>query len=220
MDKENSQAIIAFGRLTIAYAFASPHPPGSILFAGLCASTGVPEWVSLLRGSRGVVSISNDFRIEHPQLPSHTHVIQDFADSIDLSLSPDDYHLAALGEEMDRLPVSSPDEIEEMKIFREALAMLRRAFALPWQPGEHLGVKLSVFTWVGSVPQRYLELLSVLRPVALVIICYMSVMLKECEHYWYIKGAARRIVSEVYNNILGEEWQSWIAWPLQRVLSQ
>ena len=125
MDKENSQAIIAFSRLTIAYAFASPHPPYSILFTKLCVSTGVPKWVSLLQGSRGVMSISNDFKIEHSQLPSHLHLIQDFADSIDLSLSPNDYHLTALGEEMDRLSLSSPEEIEEMVIFREALTMLR-----------------------------------------------------------------------------------------------
>lgn len=220
MDKEIVQAIVAFGRLTIAYAFASPHPPGSILFAGLCASTGVPEWVSLLRGSRGVVSISNNFNIQHGQLPSHLNVIQDFDGSIDLSLSPDDVHLAALEEELNKLPLSGPDEVEEMGIFREAMAMLRRAFALPWQPGDHLGVKISVFTWVGSVPRRYLELLSILRPVALVILCYMSVMLKDCERYWYIQGAAGRIVSEVYQNILGEDWRAWIAWPMQRILNQ
>jgi hypothetical protein len=120
MDKGNAPAITAFGRLTIAYAFSSPHSPGSILFAGLCSSTGVPEW-------------------------------------------------------------------------------------------------LSVFTFVESVPQRYPELLSVLRPVALVILCYMCVLLQECGDCWYINGAAERIVSEVDNKILGEEWWSWIAWPLQRV---
>ncbi|KAE9370702.1 hypothetical protein N431DRAFT_468731 [Stipitochalara longipes BDJ] len=94
MDKANAQAIIAFGRLTIAYAFACPHPPGSILFAGLCASTG----------------------FEHGQLPDHTHVIQDFGDSIDFSLSPDDHHLAALGDDMEKLPLSNPDEVEERRL--------------------------------------------------------------------------------------------------------
>jgi hypothetical protein len=98
--------------------------------------------------------------------------------------------------------------------------MLRRGFALPWQPAAPLGVKQSLFTWISSVSQRYLEPLSILRPMAQVILCYMSVMLKECEHYWYIKGAAERIVSEVYHNIRGEEWQWWITWPLQRVLNQ
>lgn len=117
-----------------------------------------------------------DNRIEAGKLGWHIHVIQDFADFVDLTLSPDDYHLAALGQDLERLPLSGPDEIEEMDIYREALAILRKSFALPWQQGETLSAKLSVFTFVGSVPQRYLKLLSVLRPMALVILCYMCVL--------------------------------------------
>ena len=114
----------------------------------------------------------------------------------------------------------SPNEIEEIDLYRETFAILRKSFALPWQPGETLSVKLSVFTFAGSAPQRYLELLSVLRPVALVILCYMCVLLQECGRCWYTKGAAERIVSEVDNKILGEEWRSWIVWLLQRVLDR
>jgi hypothetical protein len=85
MDKGNAPTITVFGRLTIAYAFSSPHPPGSILFAGLCSSTGVPEWISLLRGACGVSAMSKalDNRIEAGKLGLHNHVIQDFADSVD-----------------------------------------------------------------------------------------------------------------------------------------
>jgi hypothetical protein len=161
-----------------------------------------------------------DNRIEVGKLGLHNHVIQDFAGSVDLSLSPDDYHLAALGQELERLSLPSPDEIEEMDVYRETLANLRKSFALPWQPGETLSAKLSVFTFVESVSQRYLELLSVLRPVALVILCYMCALLQECGHCWYIKGAAERIVSKVDNKILGKEWRSWVAWPLQRILNR
>jgi hypothetical protein len=215
MDKDNAPAILAFSQLTTAYAFASPYPPGSILFAGLCSSTGVPEWVTLLRGARGIMAMSKDWIDAGPL----AWQAQDLIDPVDLSLSPDDHHLAALGQEMERLPVSSPEEIDEMDIYRETLALLRRSFALPWQPGAPLGVKFSVFIWVESVPQEYLELLSVLRPIALVMLCSMCVLLQQCGHFWYIKGAAERIIKEVYS-VLGEEWKPWIAWPLQRILNQ
>jgi hypothetical protein len=78
------------------------------------------------------------------------------------------------------LPSSSLDYLEEMDIYKETLAIFRKSFALPWQQGEALSAKLSVSTFVGSVPRRYLELLSVLRPVALVILCYMCMLLQEC----------------------------------------
>ncbi|KAH6671965.1 hypothetical protein B0J14DRAFT_84226 [Halenospora varia] len=60
MDKENWQAILAFGTLTTVYAFASPHLPGSILFAGLCSSTGVPEWLRMLRGKRKIQDFAKE----------------------------------------------------------------------------------------------------------------------------------------------------------------
>jgi hypothetical protein len=87
MDKGNTPAIIAFGRLTIAYAFSSPHPAGSTIFAGRCSSTGVPGWLSLLRGVWGVSAMPKalDNRIEVGKLGLHNHVVQDFADSVDLS---------------------------------------------------------------------------------------------------------------------------------------
>ncbi|KUJ07404.1 uncharacterized protein LY89DRAFT_365946 [Mollisia scopiformis] len=216
MNKENAGAILAFAQITTAYAFASPHPPGSILFAGLCASTGVPEWVYLLRGCRKIMTIAKDWISSGP-LVFQNQVLDE---PIDLSLSPDDYHLVALEQQIDSLPVSSPDDDEEIEVFREALSLLRRSFALPWQPGNTLGPKYSCFIWVDLVPQRYLELLSILRPVALVLLSYQCVLLHQCDHNWYIKGAAKRIIGEVYNNIFGGNWRPWIAWPMQRILNQ
>ncbi|CZR64154.1 uncharacterized protein PAC_14051 [Phialocephala subalpina] len=215
MDRENAGAVLAFGHLTTAYAFASPHAPGSILFAGLCASTGVPEWLYLTRGCRKIMVMAKDWISSGPM----NLVMRDIDSPIDLSLSPDDHHLAALAEHLESLPISGPEDSEEMDAFREALSQLRRSFALPWQAGDPLSAKFSCFAWVEFIPQRYLELLSVLRPVALVILSYFCVLLHQCGHFWHIKGAAERIIGEMYN-ILEDDWHDWITWPLQRVLNQ
>lgn len=212
MTPENCHAILAFGHLTTAYAFASQHPPGSILFAGLCSSTGVPEWLYLLRGARGILGMAKDWIADGPLEFS----LRGIPETIDVSLSPEDFQLTALGVEIDRLTASSPEEHHELDVYREALYLLRQAFAIPYQPGEILGVKFAVFNWVEMVSSEFLELLSSLKPVALVILAHLCILLKKCENFWYVKGAADRIIFEV-NNILEGNWRLWIAWPLQMV---
>ena len=215
MTRENCHAILAFGHLTTAYAFASQHPPGSVLFAGMCSSTGVPEWLYLLRGARGILAMAKDWIADGPLKFSH----RGLPETVDVSLSPEDFQLAALGDEIDNLGTASPEEHQELDIYREALFLLRQAFAIPYQPVEILGVKFAVFIWVEVVPAEFLELLSSLKPVALVILAHLCVLLKKCEKFWYMKGAAERIIFEV-NNILKEGWRHWIAWPLQMVQNE
>jgi hypothetical protein len=215
MTAENCHAIIAFGHLTTAYAFASPHPPGSVLFAGLCSSNGVPEWLYLLRGARRILSIAKDWIADSPSIFS----LRGLPETIDVSLSPEDFQLAALGVEIDNLEATSPQEYHELDLCRESLFLLRQAFAIPHQPGELLGAKFAVFIWVEVVPSEFLKLLSSLKPVALVILAHLCVLLKKCENFWYIKGAAERIIFEV-NNIIDESWRPWIAWALQVVQTE
>jgi hypothetical protein len=212
MTPENCHAIAAFGHLTTAYAFATPHPPGSVLFAGLCSSTGVPEWVYLLRGARGILAMAKDWIADGPLKFS----FRGLPETVDVSLSPEDFQLSALGVEIDNLEVTTPEEHHELDIYRESLFLLRQTFAIPYQPGEVLGVKFAIFIWVEVVPAEFLELLSSLKPVALVILAHLCVLLKKCENFWYIKGSAERIILEV-NNILEEAWRPWIAWALQMV---
>jgi hypothetical protein len=140
-------------------------------------------------------------------------------ETIDVSLGPEDLQLSALGVEIDGLEVRTPEEHHELGIYRESLLLLRQAFAIPYQPGEILGVKFAVFIWVEVVPAEFLELLSSLKPVALVILAHLCVLLKKCENFWYIKGTAERIIDEV-NNILEEGWKPWIAWPLRMVQNE
>jgi hypothetical protein len=40
-----------------------------------------------------------------------------------------------------------------------------------------------------------------------------------CSNYWYIKGAAERILKEIVN-ILAQEWRSWVDWPIYEVLNR
>ncbi len=109
-------------------------------------------------------------------------------DPKDLSLSPDDPELVALQERIEALEASNLEQNEEKDAYLDALALLRKAFAIPHQRENALGDKFAMFLWVEGVSQKYIQLMSELRPLALVILAYMCVMLKDCDHYWYITG--------------------------------
>lgn len=99
------------------------------------------------------------------------------------------------------------------------LNLLRESAAIPFLPCRTLGIKLAMFRWVELIPQLYLELLGDLKPQALILLAHYCILLhKGGEIYWYMEGAAERLLLSL-KNILSEEWRAWISWPLQLVNS-
>jgi hypothetical protein len=212
MDQDNCHAVLFCGELITSYAFARPHSPGSFVFAGLCSSTGVPEWLRLQRGMRSVREAARKGVRECWQAVR----MRDMPDFVDFELSPDDGHLAALEEKLELLEAASPEEESEKDLWKETLMLLRKSFAVAYQYSEALGFKSAVLLWCEMAPSGYLENLAILKPVALVLLAYVCALMKKCDHHWYINGAPERIINEV-SGILNDKWREWIEWPTQVV---
>jgi hypothetical protein len=148
---------------------------------------------------------------------SHAFQLRTIEADIDLAYSPDDSMLATLDALFDRQYPTCHLSDEDIEVYRTTLRLLRDAYAMPLLPHQTLGVKLSMFIWVERIPQRYLELLSDLKPQALVLLAHFCTLLKEgATRYWYMEGAAERLLSALHD-VLDEEWRPWIAWPLEKV---
>ena len=212
MTEQNCHAVVAFASLTSAHSLACPRPPGSTLSTGRYSLAEVSEWLHLQRGARRMLAMAGDCIAKGP-MAFQLRMVQE---PIDTSYSPEDSHLMALESSFRQLKVSSLRQDEEMGIYYTALTLLRESFALLFLPCQTLSVKLSIYIWVDRIPERYLELLSEHRPGALVLLAYLCVLLKKGSYYWYMDGAAERIVSTI-NDILEDNWKSWIAWPLERI---
>ena len=120
---------------------------------------------------------------------------------VDVSWNPDDVHLAAL-EPLFRSPppelsglvattttttTTTPEREEELAAYRMTLALLRECCAIPLQPDQPIGVKLSLSRWVDRAPERYFELLHEFRPEALVLLAHLCVLIKEGGlRYWWM----------------------------------
>lgn len=66
-------------------------------------------------------------------------------------------------------------------------------------------------------PTRFSLLLKRRHPQALVILAYHTVLLDMLDSRWWARGWGRRVLRDVVGS-LGDEWKSWIEWPVQTVL--
>ncbi|UPK92901.1 hypothetical protein LCI18_003836 [Fusarium solani-melongenae] len=68
------------------------------------------------------------------------------------------------------------------------------------------------FIWLEACPDEYIELLQQRQPPALLIFAYLGVLFHALNDYWFVDGWGRNMV-EVADELLGEYWSRWMAWP-------
>ncbi|KAM5345676.1 hypothetical protein ACJ41O_011537 [Fusarium nematophilum] len=61
-------------------------------------------------------------------------------------------------------------------------------------------------------PQEYFTLLHQRQPPALILYAFFGALLSTLDDCWFMEGWGRDIV-EVVDDLLGNYWRSWIAWP-------
>ncbi|KAM5341551.1 hypothetical protein ACJ41O_014582 [Fusarium nematophilum] len=72
------------------------------------------------------------------------------------------------------------------------------------------------FIWLHFAPDEYFELLLQRQPPALLIFAYLGTLFHGLNDYWFMDGWGRSMV-DVANELLGEYWSRWMAWPKQVV---
>jgi hypothetical protein len=54
-------------------------------------------------------------------------------------------------------------------------------------------------------------------PQALVIVAVYCVLLKRTGQVWWIKGKAEDLLRVVKSELVRQEWDEWLAWPVEEV---
>lgn len=213
---ENSYAVVTFGHITCAYAFACPRNDVLRL-----------DWMSLVQGCRNSMREEQPVGIDrHPHeafiYNSTRYLDALLTGTLDLSLNSEDWSFTVLEMKMQSVLGVEVGE-EEMEVYKEMLRLWRRASALPFQsasvfapPGP--GLKFSLSLWVECVSQRYMDYIAARRPMALVLLAHVCVGIKRVEHCWYIRGEAERIMGGLEETLVGE-WRAWIEWPREKIAS-
>lgn len=200
--KENAVAVMAFSAILTIYSFAAPKDEGR-LFA-----EGPPEWILLHRGVGDIPSHWQSW-LEHSffERQLHRRILQ----PVDPSLNPEDYRLHSLESLIASLPL---EEANEAPAYESALYWLRQAYAHTYNPESMLRGKSALLFWIERVPQCYIDLLSLQRPCAMILLANAAVLITRASHFWYLDGIAEHIIAEV-EQVMGIEYWPWIDFPLQ-----
>ena len=215
--EQNGRAMVAFTNLTTIYAaLLSPVATDPEQSEASRVIAHLIESFSLLRGAAKIGVVVGDSSLGCTLASLNGPVYGD----IDLSLNPEDAHLAILGSSISRdLGVSPLGADDRSQVISNALYLLRKCFAMLYLPSNPVRTIQALKAWIGSIPDTYLEMLRELRSGALVVLAHWCIMLKRAETNWYLQGTAENIMSIIVG-VLDEECRAQIAWPLQVVYSQ
>ena len=215
-NEQKGRAMVAFAKLVPIYAVLSGPSADYQYSEASRVAAHLIESFSLLRGATEVLAAFRDCQEGYPVTSRASAVAGD----IELSLNPEDAHLAILNPLISsELRVSPSGADDTSQASSNALYLLRRCFAMLFLASKPVSIKRTLCIWVESISNTYLEALSELRPGALMVLAHWCIMLKRAETTWYLQGSARNIVSAIHG-VLNEEWKARIAWPLQVVYDQ
>ncbi|ETS75763.1 hypothetical protein PFICI_12707 [Pestalotiopsis fici W106-1] len=77
----------------------------------------------------------------------------------------------------------------------------------------------AVFLWPIMVSNQYLILAQKRHPLSLVVLAYYCVLLRLAEeYYWFLKGWAGTVMTQLFQELHGTPWTDLLSWPLQVIL--
>ena len=144
--------------------------------------------------------------------------VQALHGDIDFSANSEDARLAAIGSVVQQASELQFKPLSTIQANKEALSMLRWCFAMLNDQSNDINDKRALNIWIEVLPPAYVEGIRDMDAGALIILAHWCVMLKQAEHYWYLKNSAAQVLSSIYH-VLDNDWQEAIAWPLQVVFT-
>lgn len=197
----NCHALYTCSHILVKCAFASPHPPGSLIFS--LGKGDTAELILLLRGAFSILEYARGWLEGGPL--GHCLPPVPLDENISLSQNPEDERYASL------LPLFCRGD-EDAIACRDALNLLRRLLAIYSHPTRTTLTKSLVYSWPALVSQRYIDLMSERNPEALIILAHFCIMLNMLDSYWFMEGCAVHIINQCKKD-LDDKWLPYIQWP-------
>lgn len=190
-------------------ALGWPRNPNDKLFLG---TSEFPDWIYLLRGTRGLIDLSG-IPDSGPLQPIFTHSGERYMQREEAS----DSRAHAILAELDSIIASRPavkNNDNLRNIYATAIAELRKSFGhaeLTSSGSTGPYEMIDAFIWVYMVAEDLLPLLRTGAREAVAIFAYFCVLLGKLEGHWWMQGWGLQLVGQAYD-MLDEEGRLWIAW--------
>ena len=217
--RETATPLFGFSMLTCFYLLASPKRDGDLLLLlpeqeERQDGTTVVEWLLFFRGIRSLLAENTEILLAGELGPLFS--VGAAKMRVWLEATQENPRLRDLESLFFQLRPGMKDE-EEAAAYEKAICYLKQSFNEAENAEGNRGRDVSdVFRWAFLVPERYLRALFERQPLALVIFGWYCVLLKHLDGFWWMQGWTRHHISRVWG-LLGEEYRSWIRWPVEEI---
>ncbi|KAK3290353.1 uncharacterized protein B0H64DRAFT_479358 [Chaetomium fimeti] len=189
---KTAQTLFLFSALTTYYALGWPRKSEDTLL--LQENAGFPDWVYLLRGTKGLIE---------------RFVLREGPEAASSSAH------AALAELEEAIAGRPLDDEALRGVYLMAIAELRRSFGQAEACAAHYEMA-DAFIWVFLVAEDLLPLLRTSTQEAVAIFAFFCVLLKKLDGHWWMQGWGGHLIAHAYD-LLDDEGRLWIHWAVEEI---
>jgi hypothetical protein len=113
-----------------------------------------------------------------------------------------------------RESIKASTTVAELEAYKDATTRLRRLLKASSQTEDSVIRRAFASIWPVVISDTFIQLLSQLQPLALVIMAHYCLLIKNCHSCWYMEHRAYHMFDAVKRN-LSEEWTIYIEHPLR-----
>ncbi|TVY80589.1 Sterol uptake control protein [Lachnellula suecica] len=183
-----------------------PRPGNFLLFT----NQGVAGWLTLFRGMRTIMQSTDSMLFESTDLSPLFGISNRL-----ISTEPrDSQHLENLREQLLAAFSNDPD----LRIYLAALKCLSMSFPSSSDTKTRAAETSPQFilAWMHRVSDEFVFCLQQRKSAALAIFAYFCVLLNDLSTFWWIRGWAEHLISEIYASVSGEH-RVWLRWPMEEI---
>ncbi|RFU35439.1 hypothetical protein B7463_g906, partial [Scytalidium lignicola] len=206
INAENCTAVYLFSTMTFMFALADPRNADEFFLV----SNSMPEWPSLLQGTRSIMETS--YGILHsgslgPMFEAGRRRVELRDQSI-----VEWQHLG----ELRKMLISTVDDQRHLDVYITAAEELEKSFTVFYSRGLEDFEGTDIFIWLFRASDDYIALLKGKAQAALSIFAFSCVLLRKLEKNWWMEGWSTHMLEMIYYS-LDEEHRLWIQWPIQEI---
>lgn len=192
-------------------ALGWPRKSEDTLF--LQENAGFPDWVYLLRGTKGFIELAG-VPTSGPLAPLFAHSVARFMVREGPEAADSSGH-AALAE-LEEIMAQRPLEDEALRgVYLLAIAELKKSFGQAEACAGRYEMA-DAFVWVFLMAEDFLPLLRTPTREAVSIFAFFCVLLKKLEGHWWMQGWGGHLIAHAYN-LLDDEGRLWIHWAVEEI---
>jgi Fungal specific transcription factor domain len=219
--RENSGACFACSTFVLTYSWASSDNTGNLFFVDTSVDKigkeSTAEWVRLLRGVHSFLDgywhwvkegplgpLLDMGKFEEPSPTEETLEYTEKFNSLKQLWDPERPSKTSTAHFTDH-------DVED---FEKTLELLKSTYGVIVHDSGTVDTVGVIHAWPIRVPESFIQMVNQQRPEALILLAHYCLLLNKVDHLWWIQGMSRHLLQTIHK-ALGQEWESWIVWPLQ-----